>query len=145
MLRRSLYLTKLYKQPLNGDGGDDILIGGSSNDNMNAGSGNDILIGGSGRDKLVGADGNDILNGGSGCGFLEGGNGNDLFILGNTEGVDIITDFQIGADKILLSDLAFTDLTLTESSGSTLLEVTATGERIAILNRATGLTSADFF
>ncbi|MFB2862510.1 DUF5801 repeats-in-toxin domain-containing protein [Aeromonas sp. MdU4] len=56
---------------------DEILIGGSGNDTINANAGNDILLGGAGSDSLNGGEGNDILVGGAGNDTLNGGNGND--------------------------------------------------------------------
>ncbi|WP_081602983.1 DUF4347 domain-containing protein [Fortiea contorta] len=94
---------------LYGFGGDDILDGGD---------GNDFLVGGAGNDKLLGGNGNDIFVGESGDDILTGGAGNDQFryYLTNSAfnasafGVDIITDFTTGADRITLYKNTFTSL-----------------------------------
>jgi Ca2+-binding RTX toxin-like protein len=46
---------------LNGDNGDDVLIGSSGNDTIRGGAGDDVLIGGPGTDTLDGAPGNDVV------------------------------------------------------------------------------------
>ena len=46
---------------LNGEAGDDLLVGGSGDDALDGGAGNDLLIGGRGRDTLQGGDGDDLL------------------------------------------------------------------------------------
>ncbi|GGE00364.1 hemolysin [Polymorphobacter glacialis] len=48
---------------LNGEDGDDTLIGGSNNDEINGGNGIDLLIGNGGGDKLDGGAGNDTIYG----------------------------------------------------------------------------------
>ncbi len=49
----------------------------SSNATLNGNDGDDILIGGAGKDTLKGGEGNDLLHGGAGNDTLDGGNGND--------------------------------------------------------------------
>src|SRR5436190_20357198 len=44
---------------LNGDGGDDVLTGADTGDNLSGGDGDDVLIGGKGGDSLDGGAGND--------------------------------------------------------------------------------------
>lgn len=84
---------------LDGSWGNDLLVGNAGNDVINGDGGNDILIGGTGDDYLCGSAGDD---------FLTGGAGNDTFSLyitnqvDNVFGVDIITDFVSGVDKIQL-------------------------------------------
>jgi VCBS repeat-containing protein len=65
--------------------------------------GDDILIGGGGDDILLGGKGNDVMT---------GGGGNDLFVLSSQSGVDVITDFQIGHDHLQLDgDVSFGGIT----------------------------------
>lgn len=78
----------------------------------------DILIGGSGNDDLRGHSGADYLEDGAGRDFLRGGNGADHFVLVKDGERDTITDFQIGRDRIDLSDWdvgAFADLDISVS------------------------------
>jgi len=50
-----------------GEGGSDLIRGGSGNDNLHGGWGNDIINGDSGGDQIFGAQGSDVLWGGKGC------------------------------------------------------------------------------
>ncbi len=66
------------------------------------------IDGGAGDDTLSGNDGNDTLTGGAGNDRLSGGNGADVFRFVTTgEGVDTITDFASGTDKILIVAASF--------------------------------------
>ncbi|QDM41346.1 calcium-binding protein [Altererythrobacter sp. TH136] len=80
-----------------GDDGRDILSGGSGVDILNSGVGDDTLDGGLGHDELLGAGGADTLTGGA---------DDDWFIFLNqsdSRGIgDIITDYQVGIDRIFV-------------------------------------------
>lgn len=77
--------------------GDDFALGGSGADRIFGGRGDDAIDGGSGRDVIAGGSGNDLLNGGSGADFF-------LFDPSrNGEGRDVIADFRVGSDKIVLN------------------------------------------
>ncbi|MGR3721913.1 calcium-binding protein, partial [Abyssibius alkaniclasticus] len=76
------------RQTLVGTAGDDIINGFGGRDILDGGAGNDVLIDGRGRDSLTGGDGADIFQ------FREDGQR------------DVITDFQIGIDRIDLSDFS---------------------------------------
>jgi Ca2+-binding RTX toxin-like protein len=65
------------RDQLYGGGGDDRLSGGGGNDYLNAGSGADRLYGDAGNDYLVGGAGSDRLFGGSGTDIVDGGDGTD--------------------------------------------------------------------
>ena len=103
---------------LAGESGANNMTGGSGNDLMFGAGGNDTLNGGDGADLLVGGSNNDVLNGGAGTDTLIGGTSQDTmtggadadsFVFddgysGNSSGSrDIITDFEVGVDKIDLS------------------------------------------
>lgn len=64
-------------------------------------------IGGTaGRDNLIGTPGDDIITGGPGADTLTGGGGADQFVFTSLrDGVDTITDFQPGLDRIVLTQL----------------------------------------
>jgi Ca2+-binding RTX toxin-like protein len=89
-----------------------VSVGSAGDDNYQGGSGNDTLSGVVGNDVLVGNAGNDRLNGGVGNDTLKGGEGVDTFAFtgidlnaggsGTAQGVDHITDFVAGTDKIAL-------------------------------------------
>lgn len=69
-----------------------------------AGAGNDDIWGGAGLDVLMGGTGDDWIEGGRGWDVLTGGGGSDHFVFNSGDGPDVITDFQQGADKIVLGD-----------------------------------------
>ena len=85
---------------INGSGGQDRILGGNLADRM---FGNDEA------DTLSGNGGDDLLTGGGFNDRLTGGTGADLFIYAAsidsdaTTGIDRITDFEVGTDKIDLS------------------------------------------
>src|SRR5262249_3818443 len=80
---------------VDGDDGNDRLVGGSNADH---------LFGSEGNDRLIGGAGNDRLDGGLGVDTLPGGPGRDHFVFDTgLTNVDVITDFQVNVDKIELS------------------------------------------
>ena len=102
----------------NGDGGNDWLLGGLSDDILRGLAGDDYLNGGIGNDFLEGDDpldplviGNDILVGGAGFDVLLGGLGEDIFAyydadeapLGDV--LETIVDFEQRADIIDVSGI----------------------------------------
>ena len=119
-------------------GGDDIIYGGAGNDRIGGKGGNDQLFGDAGDDMIWGDDGDDILRGGLGNDTLtgddfSGGQGSDTFILAEGEGLDIITDFELGIDAIALAGgLEFGQLTVTQSGDDALIAVVG-GESLAIV------------
>jgi Ca2+-binding RTX toxin-like protein len=72
----------------------DTIIGDSFHNTLNGGAGNDHLQGGAGGDTLIGGVGADTLT---------GGEGQDIFVFTPGSGVDFITDFEQGLDKIDLT------------------------------------------
>ncbi len=94
-----------------GENGDDTLSGGNSIDNLFGGNGNDILNGDNGNDWLAGERGNDTLTGGS---------GSDVFLFAQGGGIDIITDFANGFDKIqIAADTGITAFSQLKITGGT--------------------------
>lgn len=93
-----------------GEAGDDVLDAGEGQDYVYAGTGNDILMGGDGVDFMLGEDGNDILNGGRGVNYLYGGAGADVFVqdFRSGAGIDVISDFELGVDKLRLINSSLT-------------------------------------
>lgn len=93
---------------LNGTGNDlgNIIIGNSANNVLDGGAGSDFLYGNFGTDTLIGGDGDDWIFGGRGNDLLTGGIGSDMFAYTNvTDAGDMIMDFTIGSDKIVLTEM----------------------------------------
>jgi hypothetical protein len=82
---------------LNGDQGNDSIVGSVGNDTVNGGPGNDVINGGSGDDTLNGGPGNDVIDGGAGNDVINGGPGNDT--LNGDDGNDVVNGDQ-GNDNI---------------------------------------------
>ncbi|MEG4488454.1 DUF4347 domain-containing protein [Microcoleus sp. D2_18a_B4] len=127
--------------------GSDPLLGSSSDDTLLASSGADILNGGDGDDILYGGKGDDLLNGGLGMDTLTGGMGVDKFLLFTNSGTDTITDFEVGKDLLVLGNgLSFSQLTIAEDSGATLIRFAQTGEILASLTgvSASSISAVNF-
>jgi hypothetical protein len=65
---------------LNGNEGDDLILGGPNTEFMDGGAGNDTLRGGAGDDTILGGSGNDLIEGGVGNDSLSGGAGSDTYV-----------------------------------------------------------------
>ncbi|MHA3980250.1 endonuclease/exonuclease/phosphatase family protein [Halovulum sp. GXIMD14794] len=90
---------------LAGRKGDDRMFGDSGDDDLFGDNGDDHLDGGVGNDWLKGGNGDDVLVGGAGDDQMNGGNGADMFVLrGGEEGDDLIVDFKLGVDMLVLED-----------------------------------------
>ena len=61
------------------------VFGEGGNDTVNAGASDDILLGGDGNDKLFGGDGRDVMFGGDGADTVTGQGGDDLLLAGETD------------------------------------------------------------
>ncbi|MEM9244322.1 MAG: DUF4347 domain-containing protein [Cyanobacteria bacterium P01_F01_bin.153] len=83
---------------INGNGGDDVIVGSVQNDRLNGGQGNDRLLGNGGNDLMGGDRGDDHLFGNRGDDQLNGGDGNDL--LQGGRGNDTLTGGD-GNDRLL--------------------------------------------
>jgi Ca2+-binding RTX toxin-like protein len=122
--------------------GNDFLQGSSKDNELNGGAGNDVLIGLAGKDVLDGGSGNDTMTGGSSV---------DRFVFGQSNGKDIINDFDaIGSnsDKIDLSDTSlgsFSSLKLTQIGSDVKITSASVGLSIVLKGvDVSDLTAADF-
>ena len=94
-------------------------------------------------DMLMGTDGDDLLDGLFGDDTYTGGAGADQFVLGLAQGVDTITDFEIGVDQIKLGGLTPSGVRFFELSDDTLV-LTASNELIGVVQGVTGLDNSVF-
>lgn len=80
-------------------------------ENVAGSQGDDRIFGDDGENHIEGNGGDDLINGGGGNDVLSGGAGLDIFVFANNDGFgddffhgqDLISDFEIGVDKIDLS------------------------------------------
>ncbi|MEM6437712.1 MAG: hypothetical protein AAF773_28225, partial [Cyanobacteria bacterium P01_D01_bin.115] len=103
------------------------------------GTGGD-LTGTDGDDLLMGTDGDDLLDGLAGDDTYTGGAGADQFVLGLGQGVDTITDFEVGVDQIKLGGLTPNGVKFFELDSDTLV-LTTSNELIGVVQGVTGLYS----
>ena len=121
-----------------GRSGDDILEGGAGNDALYAEAGDDTLRGGDGTDTLSGGAGNDILDGGAGIDTMDGGTGNDTYVFARGSGQDTIVDYDAtpgNTDTITLaSDVAPTNVTLSQSGDDLVIAINGTTDSLQVFN-----------
>ncbi len=131
-----------------GGSGDDVVMGNRGQDTLCGSDGEDTLFGGKEDDLLKGKTGDDWLFGDLGDDTLIGGGGSDRFVLSDEAGVDLIEDFQVGQDLIVLGNsLSFTDLELIQQEASIAIAIAdQLDQPFAILNgvSANVLTEASF-
>ena len=96
-----------------------------------------LSLGADTNDTLSGTIGNDIIIGGKGDDVMTGGAGADSFIFNSNRifavadlGVDRITDFLSGTDKIVLDKTTFTALTSAAGSAISTTEFTTINEAV---------------
>ncbi len=124
--------------------GDDWAEGGAGNDTIDGGDGNDRLEGYGGRDLLIGGAGNDRLDGGGGNDTLTGGEGADRFIFEGRAGSDVVTDFTLGEDLIVIDGRPdrFNQLTITENANGDAVVSWAAGRGQVVEVTLIGVDSA---
>lgn len=88
------------------------ITGSAAADQLVAGDGNDLMTGLSGNDTLVAGAGNDTLSGGAGADILTLGTGADVVVMDAlpASGLDTVTDFVSGEDRLQLSAKRFPQL-----------------------------------
>ena len=153
----SAILAPLNGDSLYGEGGNDKLYGGPGDDWLNGGDGNDelrggidfdTLRGGEGDDSLYGGPGGDALYGGPGNDDLYGGDGSDEFFFNISEfGQDRIYDYEDGSERLDFkgSGLTYSDLSIVSDGGSTVIEVTETGNSVTLVGIDASLIGQDDF
>ncbi|MEX5565352.1 Ig-like domain-containing protein, partial [Pseudophaeobacter sp. 1A16562] len=134
-------------QVLLGLAGDDTISSGNAEDTLAGGGGNDILSGGNGDDLMFGDSGNDILTGGRGEDTLSGGSGADQFVFGKSGGFDVVTDFELGVDQLVveasLKADGFGDLKMSQQDDGVVINMG--GAQVLLLNVTIEDLGADDF
>lgn len=121
-----------------GKGKDNIEGSNAKRNYIVGGVGDDTIIGGESNDTLFGCKDNDILYGSDGSDTITGGLGSDTFALNPSDsGVDTITDFTSGVDKIGISPQFINSLTFTAAS------IFSNGKEIARLTNGATVSAAD--
>ncbi|MCB4824882.1 family 16 glycosylhydrolase [Roseicella aerolata] len=104
---------------------------------VSAGGGDDTVIGGPGDDFIIGGQGRDVLTGGA---------GRDTFAFGQWDGLDRITDFQPGIDRIMLRGIPSEAVWVNparDADGIAGLQITYTEGQSIFLPGVTSLSSGD--
>lgn len=136
---------------LNGEAGDDVIVGKKGNDIIKGGSdddklrgkqGDDTLHGGTGADMIIGGKGDDMLNGGGNknckndfecdADILVGGRGSDVFVL--SKGKAIVKDFTEKDQLMVPAMLATPDSLVHQQDGNHLILLSPNGLNTTIRN-----------
>lgn len=146
---------------MEGGAGNDLMIGGANNDVMKGGEdadvihahagddtlygglGDDQLFGGEGNDQVNGDGGNDTLTGGVGADVFSGGDGADIFRFTGASGVDVVTDFLLGVDKLDVTGNLSSILSKVVYESDCAHVTLSTGNIVVLLGVTSGLTLGD--
>ena len=107
----------------------------------------DLLLGSAGTDTLQGGAGEDWLQSGGGADVMTGGSGADRFVFAATSDNLRITDFELHADRIDLSDWGhvYSAAALTITATATGAVISLNGQDVTITSSTgTSLTAASF-
>lgn len=114
---------------LGGGGGKDVVKAGGGADVVLGGSGDDDLAGGDGADVILGGDGDDRIGGGGGADRIYGGDGED--VISGDEGRDVLSGGD-SADRFVFASVS--DLGKSRKGADLLLDFTP-GEDVIDLRR----------
>ena len=127
------------------NGDDGIIHAGDGDDGLNGGSGSDELYGEDGDDSIYGNGGNDLLDGGNGIDTLCGGNGEDTYVFAKGYAQDTINEWGNDNSIILLTDIDFDEVILSEQFSSNLvLTVGESDDTLTISNYKWGQATYEF-
>ncbi|MEM7547618.1 MAG: endo alpha-1,4 polygalactosaminidase [Pseudomonadota bacterium] len=101
---------------LSGGKDNDQLSGGRGHDELFGNAGDDLLKGHRGHDLLIGGDGADRLVGGKGGDELYGGEGADQFVFGPSSGWDVIGDFDVMLDMLVVRGVELVEVFQTDEA-----------------------------
>ncbi len=115
---------------------DDAFVAFSTDDDLWGWAGDDHLQGRDGADRLYGGNDEDILDGGRDTDRLYGGEGADAFVFGTGYGLNVIYDFSLNDDRIVLSDHDVSNFDVYIYNGTDLEFRLASGERVVLRDLA---------
>jgi Ca2+-binding RTX toxin-like protein len=128
-----------FATTLNGQNGDDYIVGGAAGDSLHGGNDSDTIYGQAGADTITGDTGNDFIHGDAGNDTLNGGAGNDTIYGGldrdtlvggagldtfvfdtaaSSSNTDRIVDFAVADDHIAFDHTVFAALQTAPSSST---------------------------
>ncbi|MCC6780270.1 MAG: toxin-activating lysine-acyltransferase [Hyphomicrobiales bacterium] len=81
----------------------DVLIGNTGADTINAGVGADLIFGGGGNDTIDAGTGDDVVTGGTGNDTLQGGLGDDVLVFNRGDGTDTISDNGVTIARVVVN------------------------------------------
>ena len=110
------------------DGRSYLIYSGRGNDDIVGGSSTSHLYGGEGADYIRGGSSGDVLSGGPGKDSLEGGDGEDLFEISRDRKKDIIFDFDLKEDEVLISPDQYDGLMISGKKKGVLIEASGEGK-----------------
>ncbi len=87
---------------VNGGDGDDTIVANTAGGTFNGDAGNDTITGAAAVDTINGGTGNDTIDGKAGADKITLGAGTDTVLITNGEDGDVIADFVIGEDTLVL-------------------------------------------
>lgn len=116
-----------------------------SNNDLMGSSANDQLLGNVANNRIFGMAGNDTLNGGAGSDLLTGGADKDLFLFASNRaftssdfGLDQVTDFLRGTDKITLDKTSFGNISSSQIGIVSRDSLAATSTKQIVYSQGTG-------
>lgn len=122
-----------------------VITGNELANTLDGDIGNDTLIGNAGDDLLIGGSDSDILSGGAGNDTLTGGQGSDTYLFTSAAafnpadlGVDVISNFNSGVDKIQLDSDTFGPITPADIAIVANDDVAATSSSLVTYSFTTG-------
>ncbi len=112
----------------------DKISGSAAQNSIEGRSGNDQIYGMSGDDVLTGGGGNDYISGGEGVDRLYGDAGHDQFVFNSGGGLDIVYDFNVAEDGIVLKGMTRSQVTAAMYNATDLELTSNTGDRMVLRN-----------
>ena len=104
-----------------------------------------VFEGGAGADIITGLENDDLLRGNGGNDRLYGGGGDDVFVFQPAGELDIVYDFEDGADLILFEGGNYSDLTFSVYNGTDVEITSDTGGRMVLRDTDISLLSEEDF